>query len=55
MHGQRVEIPFRGSHAGFAHAFARLRGALDGEGLDPAPRYNGELVFEEIVANAEPR
>ncbi len=51
MRRQRVEIPFRATHAGFAHAFSRLRGALDGEGLDPAPRYNVELVFEEIVAN----
>jgi len=51
MHGRRLDIRFPGTHAGFARAFARLRGALDGEGLDPAPRYNVELVFEEIVAN----
>jgi serine/threonine-protein kinase RsbW len=47
----RVEIRFAATHEGFAQAFARLRGALDEERLDPTARYNVELVFEEIVAN----
>src|SRR5579863_2408487 len=51
MRTQRVEIRFPATHDGFAQAFARLRGALDAEQLDDAPRYNAELVFEEIVAN----
>jgi serine/threonine-protein kinase RsbW len=51
LRGERLEIRFPGSHDGFAQAFARLRGALDAERLDGAPRYNAELVFEEIVAN----
>ena len=51
MHGQRVEIPFPGNHEGFARGFMRLREALDAERLEGAPRYNAELVFEEIVAN----
>jgi anti-sigma regulatory factor (Ser/Thr protein kinase) len=51
MHPRRVEIGFPGSHDGFAEAFARLREALDSERLDSAPRYNVELVFEEIVSN----
>jgi len=50
-HPRRVEISFRGTHEGFAQAFARLREALDSEQLDGAPRYNVELVFEEIVSN----
>jgi anti-sigma regulatory factor (Ser/Thr protein kinase) len=51
MQAQRIEIDFPGTRDGFAQAFARLRGALDAERLDTAPRYNAELVFEEIVAN----
>ena len=49
--GERLEIRFPGTHEGFAQAFVRLRGALDAERLDGAPRYNTELVFEELVAN----
>jgi anti-sigma regulatory factor (Ser/Thr protein kinase) len=51
MQAQRVEIDFPGTRDGFAQAFVRLRDALDAERLDAAPRYNAELVFEEIVAN----
>jgi serine/threonine-protein kinase RsbW len=51
VHAQRVEIRFRGSHEGFARGFVRLREALDAERLEGAPRYNAELVFEEIIAN----
>jgi serine/threonine-protein kinase RsbW len=51
MHAQRVEIRFPGTHQGFAQAFVRLRRILQGANLDCAPRYNAELVFEEIVAN----
>jgi anti-sigma regulatory factor (Ser/Thr protein kinase) len=46
-----VEIHFPGTHEGFARGFARLRQALDAERVEGAPRYNAELVFEEIVAN----
>jgi len=49
--GQRVEIAFAGTHAGFARGFERLRAALDAERLEGATRYDVELVFEEIVAN----
>lgn len=51
MQARRIEIDFPATHDGFADAFARLRNALDAEQLDAAPRYNAELVFEEIVAN----
>jgi len=51
MHTQRVEIRFPGTHEGFAQGFARLLSALDAQRLDGAPRYNAELVFEEIVDN----
>ena len=51
MHAPRVKIRFVGTHAGFAEGFARLRTALDAEGLAGAARYDVELVFEEIVAN----
>ena len=51
MNAQRVEIRFTGSHKGFAHAFTRLRRALDRQALSATTRYNAELVFEEIVAN----
>ena len=34
-----------------ARAAAELRVALDPRGLDSKPRYNAELVFEEIVSN----
>jgi serine/threonine-protein kinase RsbW len=47
----RVEIRFPGTHAGFARGFVQARGALDAQRLDGAPRYNAELVFEEITAN----
>jgi serine/threonine-protein kinase RsbW len=51
MQVPRAEIRFPGTHEGFAQGFARLRGALDAARLEAAPRYNVELVFEEIVAN----
>lgn len=51
MHAARVEIRFSGTHAGFAQAFARLRGVLDAQELDAASRYSAELIFEEVVAN----
>jgi serine/threonine-protein kinase RsbW len=51
MQAPHIEIHFTGNHDGFALAFARLREALDKEQLDSAPRYNVELVFEEIVSN----
>ena len=51
MHSRRVEIRFPGTHDGFAHGFARLLTVLDAERLEGAPRYNSELVFEEIVDN----
>jgi len=47
----RVEIRFPATHEGFAKGFEQLRSALDVERLEGAPRYNAELVFEEIVAN----
>jgi anti-sigma regulatory factor (Ser/Thr protein kinase) len=49
--GPALEIHFAGTLEGFERAFARLRLALDAEPLDAAPRYQAELVFEEIVAN----
>jgi serine/threonine-protein kinase RsbW len=51
MHAQRVEIRFPGTHQDFAQAFARLRRILQAARLEPVPRYNAELIFEEIVAN----
>jgi anti-sigma regulatory factor (Ser/Thr protein kinase) len=51
MHARRVAIRFPGSHDGVSRAFTRLRGVLDAKHLDGAPRYNVELVFEEIVSN----
>jgi serine/threonine-protein kinase RsbW len=51
VHTPRVEIRFPANHEGFARGFTRLCEALDAERLDGAPRYNAELVFEEIVAN----
>jgi anti-sigma regulatory factor (Ser/Thr protein kinase) len=51
MHSRRVEIHFSGSHADFAQSFESFRRVLDAEQLDPTPRYNAELIFEEIVAN----
>lgn len=51
MHPQRVAIRFPGTHEGFAQAFERFREALDAEELTGTPRFNTELVFEEIVAN----
>ena len=45
------EIHFAGTLEGFEQAFGRLRLALDAEPLDAGPRYQVELVFEEIVAN----
>jgi anti-sigma regulatory factor (Ser/Thr protein kinase) len=42
---------FPGTHAGFADGFSWLRQGLDAQELGAAPRYNVELVFEEIVAN----
>ena len=47
----RVEIRFPGTHAGFAQGFVRLQEVLDAAGLDGAPRFHAELVFEEMVAN----
>ena len=51
MPSQRVELRFPGTHAGFEQAFERLREALDAHGLAGAPRFDTELVFEEVVAN----
>ena len=51
MHARRAQIRFTGTHAGFAQAFERFRRALDAERLESVPRYNAELIFEEIVAN----
>ena len=51
MHSRRAQIRLTGTHAGFAQAFERFRRALDAERLDSVPRYNAELIFEEIVAN----
>jgi serine/threonine-protein kinase RsbW len=42
---------FAGTLEEFERAFTGLRGALDGQALGAATRYNIELVFEEIVAN----
>ena len=47
----RVEIRFPGTRAAFAQAFARLQEALDAAGVAGAPRFQAELVFEELVAN----
>ena len=35
----------------FARAAAELREVLEARGIDSRPRYNAELVFEEIVSN----
>jgi anti-sigma regulatory factor (Ser/Thr protein kinase) len=51
MDSPAIEIRFPGTLPGFEQGFARLRGALDAEPLDPGTRFNVELVFEEIVAN----
>lgn len=51
MPAERAETRFPGTHAGFAAGFDWLRRCLDAEQLGAAPRYNVELVFEEIVAN----
>ena len=51
MHLRRVQIDFHGNHADFAQSFERFRRALDAERLESVPRYNAELIFEEIVAN----
>jgi len=51
MHSGRVEIRFAGDHAGFARGFVQVRHALDAQRLQGAPRYNAELVFEEVTAN----
>jgi anti-sigma regulatory factor (Ser/Thr protein kinase) len=51
MHARPVQIRFPGTHAGFAQAFERFCTALDAERLYAGPRYNAELIFEEIVAN----
>jgi len=51
MHPQRVAIRFPGTHDGFATAFDQLRDALDAGELCGTPRFNTELVFEEMVAN----
>jgi serine/threonine-protein kinase RsbW len=48
---QRLEIRFPSTHEGLAQGSERLRAALDVERLNGTPRYNAELVFEEIVAN----
>ncbi|MBV8145236.1 MAG: ATP-binding protein [Gammaproteobacteria bacterium] len=50
-HAARIEIRFPGTHAGFAQGFLEARQALDAHGLAGGPRYNAELVFEEITAN----
>jgi serine/threonine-protein kinase RsbW len=42
---------FPATHAGFAAGFDWLNQRLDAQELGAAPRYNVELVFEEIVAN----
>lgn len=51
MQAPGVQIRFAGDSAGFARGFARLHEALDRERLHSVPRYNVELVFEEIVSN----
>jgi serine/threonine-protein kinase RsbW len=51
MAAARAETRFPGTHAGFAAGFDWLRECLDADELGGAPRYNVELVFEEIVAN----
>src|SRR5262245_19602425 len=51
MPAARAATRFPGTHAGFAAGFSWLRQCLDAEKLGAAPRYNVELVFEEIVAN----
>ena|SRR5215469_10834770 len=51
MPAAHAETDFPGTHAGFAAGFDWLRARLDAEELGAAPRYNVELVFEEIVSN----
>src|SRR5215469_1206948 len=51
MRAQRLAIRFSGTHDGFAIAFDQLRDALDAGQLSGTPRFNTELVFEEMVAN----
>jgi len=46
-----LTLAFPGTLAGFERGFAELRAALGRSQLEPATRYNVELVFEEIVAN----
>jgi len=48
---RRVEIRFAGTHEGFAQGFVHVCSALDALRLEGAPRYNAELVFEEVIAN----
>lgn len=51
MRQECVEIGFSGTLDGFAQAFARLRVELDTQRLGGIPRYNVELVFEEVISN----
>jgi anti-sigma regulatory factor (Ser/Thr protein kinase) len=44
-------LRFPGTLAGFSEAFVGLRSFLDAQHLNGRPRYNVELVFDEIVAN----
>jgi len=46
-----MALRFPGTLAGFERGFAELRAGLERIRLEPATRYNVELVFEEIVAN----
>ena len=51
MDRHRTELSFAATIAGFGQAFGELRRALQDTRLEPATRYQVELVFEEIVAN----
>lgn len=51
MNPRPLDIRFPGTIAGFDEAFAVLRDALDDTALAAQPRFNVELVFEEVVAN----
>jgi anti-sigma regulatory factor (Ser/Thr protein kinase) len=44
-------LRFRGTIAGLEQAANELRGLLDARPLAAAPRYNVELVFDEIAGN----
>ena len=44
-------LRFPATFAAYARASSELRRALADEGVAERPRYNAELVFEEIVSN----